>query len=410
MVRLWDIYAWVYDSLRYFSPYVKLQNKVIDFLQLIPHLSILDLGCGTGNTIEKIQKKSLWGTRITAIDSSLNMLARAMSKPGALKNVSFRQGGLDQISANEKFDRITLINVLYAVKNPKETLRCLYDILEDGGILVVANPFIPDVWLVFREHFRDLWFKEDAVGILKFAVHFPSWLLLIGINQLIAKRGKRGTFHFLKPEELQEMAENASFKTLNRELIYGDGSVIMALQKDTGALVRRIQTFEELETAYHIRYQIYCEEYHMVPKENCSHGREVDEFDQHSIHFLLRVDGRVVGCLRLINDSSLGFLIEKEFSLPFDLVRSQTVEPSRNSILPDYRSNGIRGKNGNYAKMLEETAWDWSLKKGFTTWCLAMNVQLLPKRRNRGWKIVLLGDVEGRPYHNTVVIPVLRIS
>jgi N-acyl amino acid synthase of PEP-CTERM/exosortase system len=60
------------------------------------------------------------------------------------------------------------------------------------------------------------------------------------------------------------------------------------------------------DAVYRIRYQVYCEEMHFEAKEDHPDGREVDDFDQHSVHGLLRhrPSGDFAGCVRLVLNHS----------------------------------------------------------------------------------------------------------
>lgn len=53
---------------------------------------------------------------------------------------------------------------------------------------------------------------------------------------------------------------------------------------------------------YHIRYQVYCQEFHYEREEDCPNRMENDCYDVHSTHGLLmhKPSGGAVGCVRLI--------------------------------------------------------------------------------------------------------------
>jgi N-acyl amino acid synthase of PEP-CTERM/exosortase system len=56
------------------------------------------------------------------------------------------------------------------------------------------------------------------------------------------------------------------------------------------------------DVVYRIRYQVYCHELHFEDEANYPDGRELDEFDAHSAHCLLRhrPSGEFAGCVRLV--------------------------------------------------------------------------------------------------------------
>ena len=60
------------------------------------------------------------------------------------------------------------------------------------------------------------------------------------------------------------------------------------------------------DVVYRIRYQVYCHELHFENEANFPDGREIDEFDAHSVHCLLRhrPSGEFAGCVRLVLNTS----------------------------------------------------------------------------------------------------------
>lgn len=73
---------------------------------------------------------------------------------------------------------------------------------------------------------------------------------------------------------------------------------------------------KELTELYKLRYQVYCEEYNYISKNKTSNGIEKDEWDPHSIHFIIRdLNNEIAATVRLIQYSTAGFPIEKNFKL-----------------------------------------------------------------------------------------------
>lgn len=65
-------------------------------------------------------------------------------------------------------------------------------------------------------------------------------------------------------------------------------------------------TDELRDIVYRIRYQVYCHEMHFEKEEDYPDGREIDEFDNQSVHCLLkhRGSGEYAGCVRLVLNHS----------------------------------------------------------------------------------------------------------
>jgi N-acyl-L-homoserine lactone synthetase len=83
-----------------------------------------------------------------------------------------------------------------------------------------------------------------------------------------------------------------------------------------------------------LRYEVYCLERNFIDPDRFPDKREVDEYDPASVHFAATDErGRMVGTLRLVLDSPLGFPIEAHVSSPVpglkEMDRNRTAEISR---------------------------------------------------------------------------------
>jgi len=83
-----------------------------------------------------------------------------------------------------------------------------------------------------------------------------------------------------------------------------------------------------------LRYEVYCLERNFIDPDRFPDKREVDEYDPASVHFAATDErGRMVGTLRLVLDSPLGFPIEAHVPRPVPVLRemdrNKTAEISR---------------------------------------------------------------------------------
>lgn len=63
-----------------------------------------------------------------------------------------------------------------------------------------------------------------------------------------------------------------------------------------------------LDQSYRLRYQVYCVERGFLDPANYPDGREIDEFDEYSLHLAVNDDeGNMVGTARLIKPNPHGF-------------------------------------------------------------------------------------------------------
>ena len=139
----WSRYAVSYDKLLdVFTDYHELVDLVIS--QAGDAQLCADLGAGTGNaTLKLLQKEPT--RQVWAIESNETMLQYLRQKVGShlerlttVKDDIVRLGALRYQS--DSFDAAVMINVLYAVHDPLETLRQACRILKPGGVLALSTP------------------------------------------------------------------------------------------------------------------------------------------------------------------------------------------------------------------------------------------------------------------------------
>ena len=74
---------------------------------------------------------------------------------------------------------------------------------------------------------------------------------------------------------------------------------------------------EVLRDVYSLRYQVYINEWEFENPDDHPVGLEYDDYDAHSVHFYARsrLQNKVIGTVRTILHSDLGFPIERYFRL-----------------------------------------------------------------------------------------------
>jgi N-acyl amino acid synthase of PEP-CTERM/exosortase system len=97
-----------------------------------------------------------------------------------------------------------------------------------------------------------------------------------------------------------------------------------------------------LNEVFKLRYKVYAEEWGFEKKEDHPDEIEKDEFDDHSVHFIVRRKGeeRIIGTIRMITNSEKGFPIEKHCRIDTDLSaydKNRFGEISRLAVSKDYR-------------------------------------------------------------------------
>jgi N-acyl amino acid synthase of PEP-CTERM/exosortase system len=103
---------------------------------------------------------------------------------------------------------------------------------------------------------------------------------------------------------------------------------------------------EVLRDIYSLRYQVYINEWEFENPDDHPVGLEYDDYDAHSVHFYARsrLQNKVIGTVRTILHSDLGFPIERYFrltDLPRKFDRDAIGEISRLAVSKEYRRRAI---------------------------------------------------------------------
>jgi ubiquinone/menaquinone biosynthesis C-methylase UbiE len=188
---LWSAYARVYDGLLDFYPYRKLIDTVVDRLRLTDGLRLLDIGCGTGNVMREALTRA--AITIHGVDAAPAMVARARRKlataierRAAVVTCGEAIATLRSMPAGS-FDRVCLMNVLYAVTDRDALWRECLRLLAPAGHIVATTSTKSGTLPLIREHVR----------------HAPRWRLasprLLAVcvfDSLICALASAGRFAF----------------------------------------------------------------------------------------------------------------------------------------------------------------------------------------------------------------------
>lgn len=112
--------------------------KIIEYLDLKDSDKIIEIGCGAGNIMQRIQKgREIWG-----VDLSNFMLKTSQKKKYHLP-ARFVQGNAENLPeeiVNNKFDKIYCSEVLEHVENPARVFGEIKKIAKNDSIIVVSIP------------------------------------------------------------------------------------------------------------------------------------------------------------------------------------------------------------------------------------------------------------------------------
>lgn len=103
--------------------------------------SIIDIGCGPGNSSEVLQRR-FPSSKIIGIDSSSEMITKAKSQHNDIDFVCCNVN--DLLCRQEKYDIVFSNACIQWIPNHYELLKNLMNLLNDNGVLAVQIPYNQD--------------------------------------------------------------------------------------------------------------------------------------------------------------------------------------------------------------------------------------------------------------------------
>ena len=116
------------------------------------NLDLIDIGCGNGGTLLQIYPhfKSCHG--IDVVEENILSFKKNI-KSLSIKKCSATLLDIDQSTPNDKYDRAISFEVLEHVKNEKESLKNIYNLLNENGLFAIS---VPNKWWIFETHGANL--------------------------------------------------------------------------------------------------------------------------------------------------------------------------------------------------------------------------------------------------------------
>lgn len=213
---LWWAYSFIYDSLLKFAPYRALLDRVLKRLDPEPGMQVLELGCGTGNLIQELCDQGV--SRVVGVDSSAAMLKRARKKLRPL----IAQGRVELVHADvaeflaqqpsSQYDRISLVNVLYAMGDRATAWRHCRRLLVPGGYIVATVSDRGGSKPIIREHLASLpWYSLISLRLLGVMI----------VDFFISSLAGQGIFEYPSQQQLRQEIELVGGKLQKLERCYG---------------------------------------------------------------------------------------------------------------------------------------------------------------------------------------------
>jgi len=132
--ELQETFSW--ERTNQYSTYSEILGhyQVLSVLENCKHGSLLDLACGDGFNTELMSRHFDY---VVAVDASGIHLEKARKR---LPSVIFHETLIEEYNPDERFDCVTMLNLLEHVEYPKVVLQKAASFLKDNGTLIVHVP------------------------------------------------------------------------------------------------------------------------------------------------------------------------------------------------------------------------------------------------------------------------------
>jgi 2-polyprenyl-3-methyl-5-hydroxy-6-metoxy-1,4-benzoquinol methylase len=208
--EFWDKIAELYEKKE--ARFEKIHLETIENTKKFLETSnvVLDYGCATGS---KAFGLSGHVKNILGIDISSKMIERAKRKAaeGKVENVDFLHTTIfDEILRKESFDVVLAFNILHALKEKRQAVERIAQLLRPGGLFISTTPCLKE--------------KMDFLNYLQFSFYF--FLIKLGILPNIISR--------FKIPDLEDIVKTKEFAIIKTEKLYHQGmSYFIVAKKKT---------------------------------------------------------------------------------------------------------------------------------------------------------------------------------
>jgi SAM-dependent methyltransferase len=142
---------------------------------LLPGMSVLDAGCGTGSITAGIAAAVGSTGQVTGLDRDESLIAIARREHADVANLTFETGDLLALAGQARYDIATAARLIQWIGEPAEAIRRLAAATIPGGCVVVLD----------YNHALNSWSPEPPVEFRRFWESFLAWRTANGWDNMI---------------------------------------------------------------------------------------------------------------------------------------------------------------------------------------------------------------------------------
>lgn len=173
--RLQDFYAPQaarYDAFR--ERLLHGRQDLIDRLDIGSGMRVVELGCGTGSSLQRMGTRAERCTSIQMVDLCPALLAIARQRAAAHQNIEIIEADATRWQPSSPVDRVFLSYALTMIPDWYAVIANAVAMLEPGGLLGVVDFHLPASGGALANGFWQRWFAHDGVHLS--GAHLPTLL------------------------------------------------------------------------------------------------------------------------------------------------------------------------------------------------------------------------------------------
>jgi ubiquinone/menaquinone biosynthesis C-methylase UbiE len=141
-IRTFDRLSASYSESEYAQRHAGWDSFLLPLVLDAQPASVLDVGCGTGEFLERLIRKS--DARAAGLDISAGMIREARSRLGSKGSVDLREGDAEALPwPDASFDAIICIASFHHYPNSAQALAEMHRVLTPHGTIFLADVFMP---------------------------------------------------------------------------------------------------------------------------------------------------------------------------------------------------------------------------------------------------------------------------